>query len=124
AGSAACINHVVDQHIDVKMNRTKRRPLPSGKVTPKQAFWFAMVIGTVGLLLLVVFINLLTAILTFITLMGYAIFYTMFLKHATPQNIVIGGAAGAAPPLLGWTAVTGQIDSYGLLLVLIIFAWT
>ena len=124
AASAAAINHVVDQHADALMGRTQFRPLPSGKINTKQALTFASGIGIIGLAILAIWVNVLTAILTFITLMGYAVFYTMFLKRATPQNIVIGGAAGAAPPLLGWTAVTGQFDPNALLLVLIIYAWT
>jgi protoheme IX farnesyltransferase len=124
ASSAAAINHVVDQHADALMGRTQLRPLPSGKVSTPQAIVFAVTIGLLGLAILALFVNTLTAILTFITLMGYAVFYTMFLKRATPQNIVIGGAAGAAPPLLGWTAVTGHFDPNSLLLVLIIFVWT
>ncbi len=124
AGSAACINHIVDQRIDIKMGRTKNRPLPTGKVSAKHALIFSLTIGIVGFLILYFLINQLTAILTFITLIGYAVFYTMFLKYLTPQNIVIGGAAGAAPPLLGWVAVTGHVDPYSLLLVLIIFMWT
>ncbi|MCW5589436.1 MAG: heme o synthase [Legionellales bacterium] len=124
AGSAASINHVVDRKIDTQMWRTKRRPLPTGQVSPRQALLFAIMLGCSGFFMLAVFINMLTAWLTLLTLTGYAIFYTMFLKYATPQNIVIGGAAGAAPPLLGWTAVTGHLSPYALLLVLIIYAWT
>lgn len=124
AGSAAAINHIVDQRADAVMGRTQFRPLPSGKISAKQAIRFAIIIGFVGLAILAFFVNVLTAVLTFITLMGYAVFYTMFLKRATPQNIVIGGAAGAAPPLLGWTAVTGHFDPNALLLVLIIYVWT
>jgi protoheme IX farnesyltransferase len=124
AGSAATINHLLDYKIDLLMARTHRRPLPAGHVTPRQALYFAIVLGCAGIIILIAFINLLTAILTFLTLVGYAIFYTLYLKRATPQNIVIGGIAGAAPPLLGWTAVTGHLDPNALLLVLIIFAWT
>lgn len=124
AGSAAAINHLVDCHIDQKMARTRQRPIASGRVTPVQAAWFALFIGCAGMLLLSVFINLLTALLTLASLIGYAVIYTLFLKRATPQNIVIGGIAGAAPPLLGWTAVTNEIHPHALLLVLIIFAWT
>lgn len=124
AGSAAAINHLVDYRVDIQMARTQNRPVAMGRVKPKQAAIFALVIGVIGMALLVVFINTLTAVLTLISLLGYAVIYTLFLKRATPQNIVIGGIAGAAPPLLGWTSVTGQIDGYGLLLVLIIFAWT
>lgn len=124
AGSAAAVNHLVDRHIDQKMARTFNRPVAKGRVEPMQAALFALVIGTLGMVLLVVFINTLTAILTLASLLGYAVIYTLFLKRATPQNIVIGGLAGAAPPLLGWTAVTGEIHGHALLLVLIIFAWT
>ena len=124
AGSAAAINHIVDRHIDQKMHRTARRPIAKGRVKPQQALLFAIVIGAIGMAILLVFINSVTAWLTLASLLGYALMYTLFLKRATPQNIVIGGVAGAAPPLLGWTAVTGEIHAYGLLLVLIIFAWT
>ncbi|MEM8661298.1 MAG: heme o synthase [Pseudomonadota bacterium] len=124
AGSAATINHLVDQRIDRGMARTHRRPVAQGRVAPKQAAVFAILLGTIGMAILLIWINALTAWLTFASLLGYAVIYTMFLKRATPQNIVIGGLAGAAPPLLGWTAVTGQINGHGLLLVLIIFAWT
>lgn len=124
AGSAATINHLVDQRIDRKMARTHKRPVAQGRVGPLQAALFAAIIGGLGMAILLIWINALTAWLTFASLLGYAVVYTMFLKRATPQNIVIGGLAGAAPPLLGWTAVTGQIDGHGLLLVLIIFAWT
>lgn len=124
AGSAAAVNHLVDRSIDQKMSRTLNRPVAKGRVEPLQALLFAGVIGVLGMVLLVVFINTLTAVLTLISLLGYALVYTLFLKRATPQNIVIGGIAGAAPPLLGWTAVTGSVDGHALLLVLIIFAWT
>ena len=124
AGSAAAVNHLVDRHVDQKMARTFNRPVAKGRVEPLQAAMFALVIGSLGLALLVVFINTLTAVLTLVSLLGYAVVYTLFLKRATPQNIVIGGIAGAAPPLLGWTAVTGEIHGHALLLVLIIFAWT
>ena len=124
AGSAATINHLVDQRIDKEMARTNKRPVAQGRVGPGQAAVFAAVIGTLGMAILLIWINALTAWLTFASLLGYAVVYTMFLKRATPQNIVIGGLAGAAPPLLGWTAVTGQVDGHGLLLALIIFAWT
>lgn len=124
AASGAAINHVVDHHIDTIMDRTKGRPLPTGQLNLSQALIFAVSIGALGLMLLVAFVNLLTAILTFFSLVGYALIYTMFLKRATPQNIVLGGAAGAAPPLLGWTAVTGQVETEALLLFLIIFIWT
>ena len=124
AGSAAAINHLVDRRIDTVMARTCTRPLPTGHVDTRQALLFALSIGVLGLALLVVFTNTLTAVLTFSSLIGYAVIYTMFLKRATPQNIVIGGAAGAAPPLLGWTAVTGQLEAGAFLLFLIIFVWT
>ena len=124
AGSAATINHLVDQRIDKEMARTNNRPIAQGRVGPGQAAVFAAVIGGLGMAILLIWINALTAWLTFASLLGYAVVYTMFLKRATPQNIVIGGLAGAAPPLLGWTAVTGQVDGHGLLLALIIFAWT
>jgi len=124
AGSAAAINHVVDQKIDAIMGRTRGRPLPQGAVSSRDALFFAVLIGTLAMVLLAVLVNPLTALLTFLSLIGYAVVYTMYLKRATPQNIVIGGAAGAAPPVLGWTAVTGSIDPGALLLFLIIFAWT
>lgn len=124
AGSAAAINHIVDRHIDQKMQRTLNRPVAKGRVEPQQALIFAFAIGLAGMAILLTFINATTAWLTLASLLGYALIYTLFLKRATPQNIVIGGIAGAAPPLLGWTAVTNSIDGHGLLLVLIIFAWT
>jgi protoheme IX farnesyltransferase len=124
AGSAAAINHLVDRRVDALMARTRHRPLPSGHLETGQVLGFALVIGALGLTLLLVFTNRLTAALTFASLIGYAVIYTLYLKRATPQNIVIGGAAGAAPPLLGWTAVTGQVDPGALLLFLIIFIWT
>ncbi len=124
AASAAAVNHVLDHNIDCCMARTARRPLPQGRVSPGNALLFAAVIGSAGLLLLATLVNPLTAVLTLASLIGYAIVYTAVLKRATPQNIVIGGVAGAAPPLLGWTAVTGSLDSQALLLMLIIFAWT
>ena len=124
AGSAAAINHLVDKRIDAIMSRTSKRPVARGSVSVKQALYFASALGTIGLLILVLFVNVLTAVLTFITLIGYAGIYTGYLKRATPQNIVIGGLAGAAPPLLGWTAVTNHLDPQALLLVLIIYTWT
>ena len=124
AGSAATINHLVDQRIDRQMARTFKRPVAQGRVAPRQAAVFAAGIGVLGMAILMIWINALTAWLTFASLLGYAVVYTMFLKRATPQNIVIGGLAGAAPPLLGWTAVTGEVQGHGLLLALIIFAWT
>ncbi len=124
AGAAATVNHLVDQRIDRRMSRTHKRPVAQGRVKPVQAAVFAAIIGTLGMAILLIWINALTAWLTFASLLGYAVVYTMFLKRATPQNIVIGGLAGAAPPLLGWTAVTGEVGGHGLLLALIIFAWT
>ena len=124
AGSAAAINHLVDKRIDAIMLRTKNRPVAHGRISITQAFWFALTLGIMGLAVLSYFVNTLTAILTFITIIGYAGIYTGYLKRVTPQNIVIGGLAGAAPPLLGWTAVANQLDPQALLLVLIIFTWT
>jgi protoheme IX farnesyltransferase len=124
AGAAAAVNHLVDQQVDQKMARTNSRPIAQGRVSNVQASIFALCMGGLGMFILLYWINALTAWLTFASLVGYAFVYTMFLKRATPQNIVIGGLAGAAPPLLGWTAVTGEIDGHALLLVLIIFAWT
>ena len=124
AASAAAINQIVDQRVDADMLRTRNRPLPTGHLTNMQALVFAGILGMVSMAILVLLVNPLTAILTLCSLIGYAFIYTMYLKRATPQNIVIGGAAGAAPPVLGWTAVTGQIDPNSLLLFLIIFAWT
>ena len=124
AGAAAAINHVVDERIDQKMSRTTNRPVATGRVSQSEALIFAALLALLGAALLAWTINVLTAVLTVASLVGYAFIYTMFLKRATPQNIVIGGLAGAAPPLLGWTAVTGEIHAHGLLLVLIIFAWT
>ncbi len=124
AGSAAAINHLVDKRIDAIMARTKQRPVAGGRVSVKQAVYFAIVLAVLGLAILILWVNSLTAVLTFMTLIGYAGIYTGYLKRATPQNIVIGGLAGAAPPLLGWTAVANQLDPQALLLVLIIFTWT
>ncbi len=124
AASAAAINHVVDQKVDAQMGRTEQRPLPQGRVGSTQAIVFALLLGVSAMLILSLGVNGLTAILTLLSLIGYAVIYTLYLKRATPQNIVIGGAAGAAPPLLGWVAVTGQIDPEALLLFLIIFTWT
>ena len=124
AASAATINQLIDQRIDADMLRTRSRPLPTGGLTEGQALVFAIVLGVVSMLVLFAFINVLTAVLTFASLIGYAIVYTVWLKRATPQNIVIGGAAGAAPPVLGWAAVTNTIDPNALVLFLIIFAWT
>lgn len=124
AASAATINHLVDRRIDRQMARTSNRPVAQGRVGTSRAALFAAIIGGLGMAILFFRVNALTAWLTVASLLGYAVVYTMFLKRATPQNIVIGGLAGAAPPLLGWTAVTGQVGGHGLLLALIIFAWT
>lgn len=124
AGAAAAVNHVVDQRIDQHMARTRNRPLAKGRVSNTNAILFATALGVAGMIILLVWVNALTAWLTLASLVGYAFIYTLFLKRATPQNIVIGGLAGAAPPLLGWTAVTGEVHGHALLLVLIIFAWT
>lgn len=124
AASAAAINHVVDHKIDSIMARTMRRPLPRGNVSIQGAILFAFLLGALSMVILTLFVNTLTAMLTVISLIGYGFIYSMYLKRATPQNIVIGGAAGAAPPVLGWTAVTGTLDPHSLLLFLIIFAWT
>jgi protoheme IX farnesyltransferase len=124
ASSAAAINHVLDRRYDEQMARTMGRPIPSGVVTTTQALAYAAVIGATAMIVLWALVNPLTAVLTFASLIGYAVLYTVWLKHVTPQNIVIGGAAGAAPPVLGWTAVTGSVDPHALLLFLIIFVWT
>ena len=124
ASGAAAINQILDARIDAQMARTMYRPLPRGRLTEKQALAFALVLAALSMVMLSLWINVLTALLTFGSLIGYAVIYTLFLKRATPQNIVIGGAAGAAPPVLGWTAVTGTLDPYALLLFLIIFIWT
>ncbi|MNF42549.1 Protoheme IX farnesyltransferase [compost metagenome] len=124
AGAAAAVNHVVDRRIDAVMARTHKRPLAEGRVSPTAALIFALLLALSGQVLLLAFTNPLTAWLTLASLLGYAVIYTGFLKRATPQNIVIGGLAGAAPPLLGWVATTGHISAEPLLLVLIIFAWT
>jgi protoheme IX farnesyltransferase len=121
---AAVINHVLDRRIDEQMGRTRGRPLPTGRLTEKRALIFAAILGVTAMSILALKVNLLTAVLTFASLIGYAVVYTVWLKRATSQNIVIGGAAGAAPPVLGWTAVTGHVDPNALLLFLIIFAWT
>lgn len=122
--SAAVFNHVVDQRIDTIMSRTKNRPMPEGKVNSKQAVVFGIIIGVIGLGILAIWVNILTAVLTFFALIGYAVIYTMYLKRATPQNIVIGGAAGAAPPVLGWAAITNSVELDAMLLFLIVFIWT
>jgi protoheme IX farnesyltransferase len=124
ASSAAAINQLLDSRIDAQMARTSWRPLVSGTLTPRQALLFALVLAALSMTVLVLWVNPLTALLTFFALIGYAVIYTVYLKRATPQNIVIGGIAGAAPPALGWAAVTGQLHPHALLLVLIIFVWT
>jgi len=124
SSAAAAINHIVDQRIDSEMGRTHKRPLPNGRISQSGAVVFAAALAIVGFYLLYVFVNPLTAWLTLSGLMGYGFIYTMYLKRATPQNITIGGLAGAIPPLLGWTAMTNEIHSHALLLVLLIFTWT
>lgn len=124
AGSAAAINHIVDERIDQQMARTQARPVATGRISQQDATLFAFALAILGVTVLVLWVNVLTAVLTVASLIGYAFVYTLYLKRATPQNIVIGGLAGAAPPLLGWTAVTGELHGHALLLVLIIFAWT
>jgi protoheme IX farnesyltransferase len=124
SSSAAVFNHVLDHRIDILMMRTRGRPLPQGRLTAKAALSFGAALCVVSMIILWFLVNPLTATLTFLSLIGYALIYTVFLKRATPQNIVIGGAAGAAPPVLGWTAVTNEIHSSALLLFLIIFVWT
>jgi protoheme IX farnesyltransferase len=124
SSSAAVFNHVLDHRTDILMMRTRGRPLPQGKLTEKAALIFASILCVIAMIILWFLVNPLTAVLTFASLIGYAVVYTVFLKRATPQNIVIGGAAGAAPPVLGWTAVTGEVTSSALLLFLIIFVWT
>jgi heme o synthase len=124
ASAAAAINHVLDSREDARMARTRHRPLPQGAIRPRDALLFAALLGILSMVMLATLINTLTALLTFLSLVGYAIVYTLFLKRATPQNIVIGGAAGAAPPILGWTALTGSLDPHALLLFLIVFVWT
>jgi protoheme IX farnesyltransferase len=124
SGSAAAFNHILDRRIDGQMNRTRLRPLPTGHLQNRYAVAFAVTLGLVSMLVLWKGVNALTAALTFCSLIGYAMVYTLWLKRATPQNIVIGGAAGAAPPVLGWAAVTGTVDAHALLLFLIIFTWT
>jgi len=124
AAAGAVINQVVERENDARMARTEGRPLPQGKVTQQNAFIFAVMLAAASVFILTAWINVLTAVLTFASMIGYAVVYTMYLKKATPQNIVIGGLAGATPPLLGWTSVTNSIDPHGLLLVLIIYTWT
>ena len=124
SAAAAAINHIVDYQIDAKMARTHNRPIAKGRVAMKNAGIFATVLAVIGFGALALFVNMLTAWLTLASLFGYAVFYTMYLKRATPQNIVIGGLAGAMPPLLGWTAMTGEMHAHALLLVVIVFIWT
>ena len=124
SASAAAINQVLDARVDARMARTQGRPLPQGTVSERTALGFAFLLGGAGMLVLTFGVNVLTAVLTFASLIGYAVIYTAYLKRATPQNIVIGGAAGAAPPVLGWTAVTGDVHAHALILFLIIFVWT
>ncbi|PSJ45331.1 protoheme IX farnesyltransferase [Zobellella endophytica] len=124
AGGAAAINHVLDRRIDIKMARTYHRPVAQGRVHTGAALAFAFLLSATGLAILLLWVNALTAWLTLASLLGYAVVYTVWLKRATPQNIVIGGLAGAMPPLLGWTAITGEFHGHALLLVMIIFAWT
>jgi protoheme IX farnesyltransferase len=124
AASAAALNHVLDRRIDARMTRTRHRPLPTGILSESQAVTFALILALASMAVLWLLVNPLTAVLTFFSLIGYAVIYTVWLKRATPQNIVIGGAAGAAPPVLGWAAITGEVHAYALILFLIIFAWT
>lgn len=124
AAAAAAINHVIDWRIDEHMLRTRNRPIPTGVLSERQALIFAFTLAAISMLVLTLGVNALTAVLTFFSLIGYAIVYTVWLKRATPQNIVIGGAAGAAPPVLGWAAMTGEVHANALVLFLIIFAWT
>ena len=124
AGSAAAINHVIDQRSDAIMKRTENRPIPQGQLTTRDCLVFAVLVGAIAMAILYFLVNPLTAVLTFLSLIGYAIVYTVYLKRATPQNIVIGGAAGAMPPVLGWAAVTGEVTAEALLLFLIVFIWT
>jgi protoheme IX farnesyltransferase len=124
SASAAAINHVLDRGIDAEMARTQGRPLPMGRMGARAAMTFAIVLGVVAMVVLWLLVNPLTAVLTFVSLIGYAIVYTLYLKRATSQNIVIGGAAGAAPPLLGWVAVNNEVGAGALLLFLIVFLWT
>ena len=124
AAAGAVINQVVERENDARMARTEGRPLPQGRVTQQNAFIFAVLLAVASVFILTAWVNVLTAVLTFASMIGYAVVYTMYLKKATPQNIVIGGLAGATPPLLGWTSVTNSVDPHGLLLVLIIYTWT
>jgi len=124
ASAGAALNHWVDEEIDARMARTRDRPLPQGRISGRQAVVFALLLAALSMAVLSAFVNALTAALTFASMIGYAVIYSMFLKRSTPQNIVLGGAAGAAPPVLGWTAVTGEIHAEALLLFLIVFVWT
>jgi protoheme IX farnesyltransferase len=124
AASGAAVNQWVDQRIDAVMDRTHNRPLPQGRLSSRAAIGFALTLGLLSVAILGFFVNALTAVLTFVAMIGYAVIYTMFLKRSTPQNIVLGGAAGAAPPVLGWAAATGEVHSSALLLFLVIFIWT
>ncbi|MEL7536877.1 MAG: heme o synthase [Pseudomonadota bacterium] len=124
SASAAAINQVLDARVDARMARTQGRPLPQGTLSEGSAIRFALALGIAGMLILSFGVNVLTAVLTFASLIGYAVIYTAYLKRATPQNIVIGGAAGAAPPVLGWAAATGEVHAHALILFLIIFVWT
>lgn len=124
SAAAAALNHVVDREADARMKRTDRRPLPTGTLDSRRGVAFAAVVGALAMFVLAAGVNLLTAVLTFASMLGYALVYTLFLKRLTPQNIVIGGAAGAMPPVLGWTAVTGELHPHALLLFLIVFVWT
>ncbi len=124
AASGAALNHWVDQRIDVVMERTHNRPLPQGEMSSRSALLFALSLAVISMVILLIWTNPLTTLLTLTSLVGYAVIYTMFLKRTTPQNIVLGGAAGAAPPMLGWAAMTGEVNTEALLLFLIIFVWT
>lgn len=124
SAAGAAINQVVERESDARMARTENRPLPKGRVSQQKAIVFAISLAAASVFILTAWVNMLTAVLTFASMIGYAVIYTMYLKKATPQNIVIGGLAGATPPLLGWTSVTNSVDAYGLLLVLIIYTWT
>ncbi len=124
ASAAAIVNHLMDRHIDSRMTRTALRPIAAGRINPTGASIFALILAIIAAIVLNYYVNQTTALLTFATFIGYAVIYTMYLKRATPQNIVIGGLSGAMPPLLGWAAVSGDISPYAILLVLIIFAWT
>lgn len=124
AASAAAFNHYLDRHVDAAMGRTCKRPLPQGEIDPRKVLIFASLLGIASIVILAGWVNRLTAVLTFLSLIGYAVIYTVYLKRATPQNIVIGGAAGAAPPILGSCAVLGTVHPYSVLLFLIIFLWT